>query len=690
MLYAVVQLSRGGLGPQDAAGLLGLPIGLAALLVSVFALRKPSESNTADLVRGWAATLAAQVASGEGRVYGLLLGDDTLPIDLAYTLQPAPGRNATAPPHGRLLPAPPPVSAVLPPPSSPAGGAPHVASYWRDTRPQRLVVTGAAGAGKTVFALALILALTRNRTDTDLVPVRIPVALWDTTTPLDAFLIQRLIQAYGWPHQQAAALVEHGMVLPVLDGLDEMDPILPDGTPDPDAPRARATLEKLDAYRVRGEPGPVVLTCRTSHLEALAARGFLRDSARVAIEPVALADAVNYLTTRAQDQTRWQRLIDQLTSRPTSALSTWLSTPWRLCLVATVYHHDGDPRELNDRTTAQDLDDHLLARFIPAASRLHSHSRRRSSRQPMYHPDQVHRWLRHLTGALAPTATPDAGTPVPARAGTDLVLHELWPLAGRARVRVVDTALSTITVLLPVPLAWATPDPAPVLCVFGVLAVCTGRIAAMNPSPPRRLGFTRPAAPPRVLSGLMLGVMCALLLAPAVRLPYRLELLLMTGFMVGLGALATILLLSALAAPPSREARPWQLLKDDLAAGLVLGLTFGTLTGLSSVLTTGLLKVMAPGRMAGEDATPPDMLMGGLAVALAVSLMGSQLLTATRRYLIFVLCSRTQLPFRLVVFLDWACEAGLLRHAGPAYQFRHRELQQWLTNHPEPATTHGP
>ncbi len=59
---------------------------------------------------------------------------------------------------------------------------------------------------------------------------------------------------------------------------------------------------------------------------------------------------------------------------------------------------------------------------------------------------------------------------------------------------------------------------------------------------------------------------------------------------------------------------------------------------------------------------------------------------ATTRWT-FLACSRGRLPFRLVVFLDWACEAGLLRYAGTAYRFRHRELQQWLAAHPDPAPT---
>lgn len=53
---------------------------------------------------------------------------------------------------------------------------------------------------------------------------------------------------------------------------------------------------------------------------------------------------------------------------------------------------------------------------------------------------------------------------------------------------------------------------------------------------------------------------------------------------------------------------------------------------------------------------------------------------AWRRYLATLLCTRGRLPWRLGRVLAWAADAGLLRVAGNAYQFRHRELQDHLAD----------
>ncbi|KQX78540.1 hypothetical protein ASD48_35090 [Streptomyces sp. Root1310] len=56
------------------------------------------------------------------------------------------------------------------------------------------------------------------------------------------------------------------------------------------------------------------------------------------------------------------------------------------------------------------------------------------------------------------------------------------------------------------------------------------------------------------------------------------------------------------------------------------------------------------------------------------------LLLRTRRW------TRQPLPWRLGHFLRWCYRSGLIRVAGTAYQFRHRELQDHLARHAPPRT----
>ena len=69
----------------------------------------------------------------------------------------------------------------------------------------------------------------------------------------------------------------------------------------------------------------------------------------------------------------------------------------------------------------------------------------------------------------------------------------------------------------------------------------------------------------------------------------------------------------------------------------------------------------------------------GLTFGLAVGLAGAS--SAWTRYYISVgiNAARRRGPLRFGEFLHWAQQAGLLRVSGIAYQFRHRQLQDWLT-----------
>ncbi|MDT0483032.1 NACHT domain-containing protein [Streptomyces doebereineriae] len=660
--YAVSQLVRGGLGPADTAGLLGLPLGVAGLVAAVAALQRPWNGTDAELVRQWAATLAVQVQENERKLRHQLLGGDIRRIDLHYTLRTVPGRTARAPMAGRTFHG-----------SGSPGTDPDIAGFFRATRPQRLVIAGVPGSGKTVLALELVLALATDRADVDPVPVRIPMAQWDTAHTLSELLVDHLTQALDWPREMAESLVAHGMVLPVLDGLDEMDPPRADGSPDPNARRARAAVQHLNAHQAGLNAGPLVLTSRIANFEALLACEPLIDSALAVISPVATEPALTYLRERCRDHTRWQPLLDHLAAFPSGIHAEALSTPWRLGLTATVYRYHGDPAGLLALHDTDALDRHLLGRYIPAAVE----PAFGDPAPPSYRPDQVHRWLHHLTGHLA-------GTGATAFPTTDIAVHSLWPLAGPRTVRVADALLTFCLTTAVLPVAWLTPRAAEVASSVLALAGASGLAAALALSPSRLDWQKRhvPGLRGRFVVGLVVnpvlatavGVAAGLAVGAALAAAGCSSAALATGAVVswvaGLGAGYRFSVAAGLRGAPTRAVSPPVALHDDTVYGLVYAVSTGLFGGLAVGGTVALLLEPRTGLVVGA--------------ATAVASGQASGLSAARRYLVFLLCSRRLLPFRLGRFLDWACSAGLMRYSGPAYQFRHAELQRWLAAHPDP------
>jgi hypothetical protein len=652
MTYSVWAIRHGTWKATDLVTLVGLPISAGSLAAAILALRKEA-GNEADLAMSWARTLARKVTEEEGLVRCQLLGKDFQRINLRYRLQPAPARAAEAPRAGRLFDA----SPAAAPRRTPRPSLPAITNYYRDTKPARLVITGAAGSGKTVLALELLLGLLKVRSDTDPVPIRVPLAQWDACMPLRTLLIKRLDDTYGCPAVQAGTLVDQGLILPVLDGLDEMDPTLPDGTPDPDAPRARAALDRLNEYPGPDGlgAGPVILTCRTDHYVALPRTEALLDAALVTIDPVDTRTAANYLAAQTVgDPQRWQPLLRQLTAHPTGPHGELLSTPWRLCLVATAYRNAGDPTDLLRHATQADLDSDLLGRYITAVAK-------NIENRHGYTPGQIHRWLHHLTSRLA--------TPHNPAARTDLALHDLWPLAGRVRVGATDALLSAALVSLPaLPFALHTGEPALFTTLIAALAIGTGLAHAVPPLP-RRLRLRRlPTARGlqdftfSLAGGVLFGLLGGFGIKYLLQATGAPEVCLTAGLAFGIARGVTDAMAGEM--EPRDAATPRTVIGEAAACCLVGALAAGLAGGLAGASLDGL----------------PGGLATGIAAAVAAGLGGGE----ARRYIVFLMCSHRRLPFRLARFLDWSCKAGLLRHSGPAYQFRHRELQRWLTENPTP------
>ncbi|MGW1997844.1 NACHT domain-containing protein [Embleya sp. NPDC001921] len=665
---AVWGLSPGvELGDADPVSAVIALAGLGVAVWSAYMTWVALRSQNADVAAA-AARLAVKVARAEAPERARLLGGDHIPIDLRFVLSPAPGHNAEgADPDGRLG---------------------TVVDYYRRLRPRRLVITGAPGSGKTVLALELLLALLENRDSRDPVPVRMSLASWttlpeaaplagvDAEVAVETWVREHLERVHGLSRAAARALVEAGMVLPVLDGLDEMDATgttggAPPGSPGPGGgPRARRALATLNAYALGRARSHLVVTCRSGAYEA--SNVWVKSAARVEITSVTPAQGREFVLARVDDSSRWQGVLDALDIAPSGPLARGLSTPWRLTMAVTVHEQRDaagayvhEPRSLLSPALNGDaaVRDHLNRLYVRAAA---AHPAPEDGRG--YTPEEVHTRLGVLAGYLDTNTTTGRAVGGRTLSGTDLVLHELWPLAGDHRARAVHTLLSP-GALLPIlaTIGVATDDVVSRSFGWGLVSHAIILLLVCQRSlvwpPPNRLhprGLRTAHGRPAALRGLMVGLVMGL----AAWLTAGLA----VGFAVGFAFGLAVWLGLGLDEETAEVGDPRDLVRADLAAGLAFGLAFG--------LGAGLVFGNGGGLAFG--------IVMALGLGLEAGLLGA---FVGIRYVAFLLCVRIgprALPWRLGRFLHWATDAGLLRTAGIAYQFRHRELQDWLARNPTP------
>ncbi|MGW0877780.1 NACHT domain-containing protein [Streptomyces sp. NPDC002740] len=735
LVWAVSNL-RGHNSAPDTSAVLGLPLSLVSLfvsLVSLYVSLRALDHPAVTLANARAAseTLAKEIETTENRQLAILVGNaNDARVNLHYSLRDTGQSAATTATEGQLYADEGSDTTIM-----------DVVSFYRSVPHGRLVIVGPPGAGKTVLAMELALKLIKSRTDlTTRVPLRLSLAEWDLTTMprLEDFIVARIVSTFGWSRALATDLIKFGLVLPVLDGLDEMDPPLRDseGTlrdaagvpcPDPNATRALAALEALDTYARDRPPGPLILTCRDTHYDALPAGAKLRDVALVLVDGVARRQAAAYLDARSTlTADDWEQLLGTLALR-SAELEQALSTPWRLSLVAAAYRDQGNPAELLTLPSPEAVEQHLLARYIPAATASNARD------DGWYDAVKVHRWLHHLAMSLTgprPGSRPDARS----EPGSDLVLHRLWPLGGRTRVPLVDGALTFIAlVTLWSPAMGVAPIPgAPNILVIGLAGLLgvVNAVAEIREPRPLSLPSRRRRLSLRPLEGIMtafdevrwsgapegltrlvpkfaFGYMVFSLLTHVfhvVEFPSRTPAVLRMNFVdmeanpvfrfitttvfgFAFGALIGYLLVllvflafhvaalpaafvrgvtAAITDPTTRPRPPGADIRDDVQSAVGVAVVTAATAGAAVTVVSGWHA--APG-------------VGWLAFTVTLLALGPN---AWRRHLAFRLCTSggRRLPLRLRSFLDWASTAGLLRPSGIAYQFRHQELQQWIAAGP--------
>lgn len=656
-----------------------------------------------------------------------------------------------------------------------AGDLSSIGTLLSTMAPQRLLIVGEPGAGKTVFAVELTLQLLEPLLAADrrddrrpaLVPVRLDAARWSARQSFEEWLTDRLVRDFGLSSGDATRLVADRRVLPVLDGLDELDPDPAQGPPR----RAIGLLTELNRYSdLSGRrPGAVVVTCRTDRYAALTrARVTLEHSTRIHLRDLTVDQIDTYLRTRWPDghpcAVERDRIMAALSGPSGAAVRAALTTPWQLLLATTAVEAGSRPEQLlcadpddDPRDAAARINERLLEAYIPAATTL---TPRRSPRE-RYDPARVHAWLRRIAAHLQWQADQAATTDnvPPGLTAIDIVPHLLWPIGGRRLVRALHGLLAAVLAVAAMGAFWvgAAIDDVPggrtdldagsaltSALMASWVAIAVG--LSVRPWPPAAGGRSNVPLRRRLVGAALGGVAGAVtglvgglvglaltggkVFGPAFastagavggavlgcvvgvtaagrsrreRLPLRKEIRAQPAVLLGFGLCGALTGL-----PPLRLAHAGPIsLVLGLGGTFVLAFALGTaftvatggwsqdaeLTHPREALRRNPTLGVAFGLTGGVAAVLVFTMNQSVPVSLACALVGGVTFglsfgaTAWCRSLIglLVAAGRGLLPLRLWTFLDWACQARLLRVSGPTYQFRHRELQDFLTRHELPS-----
>ncbi|MEU5363878.1 NACHT domain-containing protein [Streptomyces sp. NPDC005925] len=349
----------------------------------------------------------------------------------------------------------------------------RVVAAFRAVPSGRLVVVGEPGAGKSVLALQFVLGVLEARQAGAPVPVLLRAADWDPcSSSLRDWLADRLAKDYGSlaapvddGRTLAHDLLDAGLILPVIDGFDE----IPRGA---QQSALRLLNLELDARL------PVLLTCRTAAwADAVRRGGTLTAAEVVRLRPLDFTAASAYLTDTARYGSTWAQVLQD---RPAPLVEA-LRSPLTVTLARAVYEDPSrDPAELTDPVrfpTAQCVEEHVLDAFVPTAY---------AGPKSPWHPEAAHRWLSCLARDLAGSTSGLGWWELPA------ALPRFLRVLGPA----VLALLATAALLVPIAVRgggvianWDSTESA-VLNFAGILTgLCFGLARLPAPTPQTRQGL---------------------------------------------------------------------------------------------------------------------------------------------------------------------------------------------------------
>ncbi|MGF7238237.1 MAG: NACHT domain-containing protein, partial [Frankia sp.] len=531
---------------------------------------------------------------------------------------------------------------------------------------ESLLLLGGPGAGKTTLAWETVARLAETAEDDPRAPIPVPVNLSSWCAPrsggkgtLAAWLVEQLLETFDVPRPLGRRWLADGVILPVLDGLDEAA----------DDQRADCVLAINRMRWRRGYGLPVIVCCRTEDYERLPERLRVRTVLEVEVlDPEEVQDRL------AAAGPAVAGLRAAAAADP--ELADLLRTPLLLDLAAHVYQ--GVPSGAPDRA---EIARPRAAVRPPAAARarlideyveraLDHRTGARGTRE------EEERWLRWLAAGMARSHR------------AELRLHGMQPswLRGRWRpaISIVSAAavsfVCTVAAVGAYLLLWVLPGTPPDGLTSGVALLAVGATSLVLFG---WLGFgTRIKHAERFAWSW-----------PAARQAPRSQFV--GGFFLGhvLGALIGILTLNPLAGllgAVSCTAISWELIA--MSRGLTVTsvlqdaawpmcanlhrLAFNAMAvGAAAALAIAVPGGVAVGALSGVTdglwAFAIIAIVGVVVLSMVSGLQGGGRACMQHWTLRLALAASGDGPRHLSAFLERAAELSLLRRVGGGYTFRH-------------------